>query len=156
MNMVPVHLARATVRKIIPEEKAADEGYLWVLAGSHLSKIFRGKCGAFVSSFVMGSKGRPQEGRPVLGLEAGFRTKISQTLWAWLCSQSKFPLRGSYEPIELATEENTLFELDPINRMVPTTSTRMTANMTAYSAMSWPSSSVHKYRKVLMFIRSPF
>src|SRR5690349_11045440 len=48
---------------------------------------------------------------------------------------------GSYLEIELATFENTLLALVPINRMVPTTITRMTANITAYSAMSWPSSS---------------
>ena len=38
--------------------------------------------------------------------------------------------------IELATEENTLLELEPMSRMVPTTITRMTASITAYSAMS--------------------
>jgi hypothetical protein len=40
---------------------------------------------------------------------------------------------------ELATDENTLLAFDPIKRIVPTTITRMTANITAYSAMSWPS-----------------
>jgi len=44
-------------------------------------------------------------------------------------------------PIELATDEKTLFELLPISRMVPTTRTRITASITAYSAMSWPCSS---------------
>jgi hypothetical protein len=43
--------------------------------------------------------------------------------------------------IELAASENTLFALLPIMRMVPTTMTRMTASMTAYSAMSCPWSS---------------
>ena len=38
--------------------------------------------------------------------------------------------------MELATDENTLLAFDPINRMVPTTITRMTANITAYSATS--------------------
>jgi hypothetical protein len=38
--------------------------------------------------------------------------------------------------MELPTEENTLFALFPTNRMVPTTITRITANITAYSAMS--------------------
>src|SRR5580698_241662 len=42
--------------------------------------------------------------------------------------------------MELATLEKTLFELEPISRTVPTTITRITASMTAYSAMSWPSS----------------
>src|SRR6202050_4476343 len=43
--------------------------------------------------------------------------------------------------IELATEENALFAFDPIRRIVPTTRTRITASMTAYSAMSCPESS---------------
>jgi hypothetical protein len=42
---------------------------------------------------------------------------------------------------ELATFENALFAFDPINRIVPTTSTRITASITAYSAISCPSSS---------------
>ena len=41
-----------------------------------------------------------------------------------------------YCPMELATDEKTLFELVPINRIVPTTRTRITASMTAYSAIS--------------------
>lgn len=40
--------------------------------------------------------------------------------------------------MELATLEKTLFEFDPTRRMVPTTITRITANITAYSAMSCP------------------
>lgn len=48
--------------------------------------------------------------------------------------------------MELATFENTLFALEPIKRMVPTTITRMTANMTAYSAISCPSSPPHSWR----------
>ena len=43
---------------------------------------------------------------------------------------------GHYCPIELATDEKTLFELPPINRTVPTTRTRITASITAYSAIS--------------------
>jgi hypothetical protein len=82
--------------------------------------------------------------------------KTARPYRVWLCLRIKLQLRRSYWPIELATEENTLFELDPINRMVPTTNTRMTANITAYSAMSWPSSSDHNLRKVLVFIPSPF
>jgi hypothetical protein len=77
--------------------------------------------------------------------------KISQTRVVWLCERTML-VRGSYWPIELATEENTLFELEPIKRIVPTTNTRITANITAYSAMSWPRSSVHKFRKVLAII----
>jgi hypothetical protein len=42
----------------------------------------------------------------------------------------------SYWPIELAVAEKTLFACPPTNRIVPTTSTRMTASITAYSAMS--------------------
>ena len=48
--------------------------------------------------------------------------------------------------IELATDENTLLALEPTNRIVPTTMTRITANITAYSAMSWPSSSRHTFK----------
>src|SRR5689334_20403674 len=41
----------------------------------------------------------------------------------------------------LATFEKTVLALEPIKRIVPTTMTRITASMTAYSAMSWPLSS---------------
>jgi len=41
-----------------------------------------------------------------------------------------------YCEMELAVAENALFALAPIKRMVPTTKTRITANITAYSAMS--------------------
>jgi len=37
---------------------------------------------------------------------------------------------------ELATLENAVLALDPIKRTVPTTSTKITANITAYSAIS--------------------
>src|SRR5947199_8397232 len=47
---------------------------------------------------------------------------------------------------ELATEEKTLFALLPTRRIVPTTITKITASITAYSAMSCPLSSLHKYR----------
>ena len=50
----------------------------------------------------------------------------------------------------LATEENTLLAFDPISRIVPTTMTRITASITAYSAMSWPSSCVHSLLSVCM------
>ena len=40
--------------------------------------------------------------------------------------------------IELAACEKTVLEFDPISRIVPTTITRITASMTAYSAMSCP------------------
>ena len=43
--------------------------------------------------------------------------------------------------IELATLEKALFALDPIRRIVPTTKTRITASITAYSAISCPVSS---------------
>ena len=36
-----------------------------------------------------------------------------------------------------------VFEFVPTSWTVPTTNTRMTANITAYSAMSWPWSSRH-------------
>jgi len=47
---------------------------------------------------------------------------------------------------ELATEEKTLLALEPMSRMVPTTITRITASITAYSAISWPRSSAHILR----------
>ena len=40
--------------------------------------------------------------------------------------------------IVLATEENALLALLPTRRIVPTTSTKITASITAYSAMSCP------------------
>ena len=46
-------------------------------------------------------------------------------------------LLSRYSPIELALAENTLFALPPINRIVPTPKTKMTASITAYSAISW-------------------
>jgi hypothetical protein len=50
------------------------------------------------------------------------------------CSKLAKRKRGYW--IELATLENALLALVPMSRTVPTTITRMTANMTAYSAMS--------------------
>ena len=51
---------------------------------------------------------------------------------------------------ELATLENALLAFEPTSRIVPTTSTRMTANITAYSAMSWPSSSIQILRNTFI------
>src|SRR5438094_6615316 len=42
----------------------------------------------------------------------------------------------------LATEENALLAFEPTRRIVPTTNTKITASITAYSAISWPVSSV--------------
>ena len=55
---------------------------------------------------------------------------------------------------ELATLEKALLALDPINRTVPTTRTRITANMTAYSAISCPASSHHSLRIILYIFLS--
>jgi hypothetical protein len=55
-----------------------------------------------------------------------------------------------YCPIELATLENTLLAFDPTSRRVPTTITRMTASITAYSAMSCASSCDHNWRNKLV------
>ena len=55
---------------------------------------------------------------------------------------------------ELATLENAVFAFDPIKRTVPTTRTRMTANITAYSAMSCPASS-DQSRCIILDICSP-
>lgn len=68
--------------------------------------------------------------------------------------QQKFSRpRGLHHwPSELATLENTLFAFPPISRIVPTTITRITASITAYSAMSWPSSLDHISRKKLVLL----
>ncbi len=58
----------------------------------------------------------------------------------WLCSRDS-PI-CNHCAIALAVAEKALFALPPIRRTVPTTSTRMTASITAYSAMSCPWSSV--------------
>src|ERR1700694_4058689 len=49
--------------------------------------------------------------------------------------------------MELATLENTLLAFPPMRRTVPITNTRMTASMTAYSAMSCPCSSLQRLRR---------
>ena len=55
----------------------------------------------------------------------------------------EFSSVGRYCVIELPTVANVLVALDPISRTVPATSTSMTAIITAYSAMSWPSCCDH-------------
>src|SRR5438445_9872747 len=50
----------------------------------------------------------------------------------------------------LATDENTLLAFEPTNRIVPMTTTRITANITAYSAMSWAWSSSHAFQRMLI------
>jgi len=55
----------------------------------------------------------------------------------------------------LATVEKALLALEPINRIVPTTSTRMTASITAYSAMSCPSFSTRILRRPLITLLPP-
>src|SRR5438445_7498769 len=69
------------------------------------------------------------------------------------CVSSTYAMRAlrldtAYCWIELAAEEKTLLALEPINLIVPTTRTRITASITAYSAMSCPSSSRHALRKI--------
>src|SRR5215813_11179334 len=56
---------------------------------------------------------------------------------------------------ELATLENALLAFDPIRRTVPTTRTRITANITAYSAISCPESSAHSLRITLDICSPP-
>src|SRR5947209_13187231 len=51
-------------------------------------------------------------------------------------------LREIAYSIVLATVENALLSFDPTRRIVPTTNTKITASITAYSAISWPVSSV--------------
>src|ERR1700675_1895068 len=60
-----------------------------------------------------------------------------------------------YYWIELAADEKTLFALEPTNRIVPTTRTRITANITAYSAMSWASSSRHAFQNKSSMLHLP-
>ena len=55
---------------------------------------------------------------------------------------------------EAATLENAVLAFDPIRRTVPTTRTRMTASITAYSAMSCPSS-CDQSRAISLDIFSP-
>src|SRR5437868_14312990 len=57
--------------------------------------------------------------------------------------------------MELATDENTVLALPPIKRMVPITITRITASMTAYSAISCPSSSRHNLLARSVIIEIP-
>src|SRR5580704_15292702 len=61
-------------------------------------------------------------------------------------SRTQLALKAAvaYWAIWLATDENTLFALPPIRRTVPITITSITASITAYSAMSCPSSLRHK------------
>ena len=56
------------------------------------------------------------------------------------------PFTGRLYWTALAACEKTVLAFVPIRRIVPTTKTRMTANITAYSAMSWPCSSDHNLR----------
>src|ERR1700690_1583055 len=58
--------------------------------------------------------------------------------------EQQWPAPPDYCEIVLATCENTVLALVPIRRTVPITITRMTASITAYSAMSCPSSSSHR------------
>ena len=66
------------------------------------------------------------------------------SVMAWVLERKPF---SRYCPIELATLENTLFAWPPISRSVPTTITKMTASITAYSAISCPSSCDQSLRR---------
>src|SRR5580692_11661774 len=68
------------------------------------------------------------------------------------CSDDFYHAAEAYPPMELDTAENTLFALPPIKRIVPTTITRITASITAYSAMSWPCSSDHSLLSSLVML----
>jgi len=57
---------------------------------------------------------------------------------------------------ELATDEKTLLALEPTNRIVPTTITRITANITAYSAISWASSPTQAFQRTLAIFHLPW
>jgi hypothetical protein len=68
-------------------------------------------------------------------------TKLSTKALATLPPETISQIRHrNSEPEYLATAENALLAFDPTRRMVPITRTKITANMTAYSAMSCPSS----------------
>src|SRR5438128_610950 len=56
----------------------------------------------------------------------------------------------------LATEEKALLAFEPTRRMVPTTKTKITASITAYSAMSWPPSSVQSWGRDTHLPAIPF
>src|SRR5437868_12472111 len=56
---------------------------------------------------------------------------------------------------ELATFEKTVFALVPMSLIVPTTITRITASMTAYSAMSCPFSSFQSARSTCFTLCRP-
>src|SRR5712692_5962116 len=64
------------------------------------------------------------------------------------------PRRGSHW-IELAAAEKTLLAIAPMSRSVPTTITRITASITAYSAMSCPSSSTQNLCKQAIMFHLP-
>ena len=57
--------------------------------------------------------------------------------------------------IALPTCEKTVLALEPIRRTVPTTITKMTASMTAYSAMSCPCSSCQSWLNKYATVVSP-
>src|SRR5579872_2490072 len=61
---------------------------------------------------------------------------------------------GTIYWMELATEEKTLLAFDPTRRTVPTTITRITASITAYSAISCPDSSLQSLQ-IVAIIRHP-
>ncbi len=63
------------------------------------------------------------------------------------CAPGSIPPAETYPPIALAVSEKTLLAWLPTKRMVPTTMTKMTANITAYSAMSCPSLSCQQLRR---------
>jgi hypothetical protein len=69
-----------------------------------------------------------------------------------VCPRWRAPVLLTRYWMELPTDENTLLALLPTNRIVPTTITRITASITAYSAMSCPRSSRHRLRKVLIMV----
>jgi hypothetical protein len=99
--------------------------------------------GTICNPFLKGSFLKGAHPRIAFDVEHAFAPK--KTLEDLLTGQHRFgwPCSGALAHYwsELATLENALLAFDPTSRMVPTTSTRITANITAYSAMPWPSSS---------------
>src|SRR5450432_2267033 len=93
---------------------------------------------------------RRYSGKPVVvGSKNGARGKSCHKI-----SSLRINSDGNAYCSELATLENALLAFEPISLTVPTTNTRMTANITAYSAMSCPESSDQSLRIRLTMLYS--
>ena len=82
------------------------------------------------------------------------RSGDKNALFSPRCKAYKHETPTSIYCTELATEEKTLLALEPISRMVPTTITKITASITAYSAISCPCCSDHSLRRKSVISRA--